>query len=132
MFDTLLETLQHNGLTIQVWYDGTSTTRNDPDNLGRMICWHKKYRLGDENPRQSREEWLREELSSQYHERNTIRRTFKPQGQYDYDCWLEDLNLSQLVAEFERHNVVIPLFFLDHSSQTIRAGAPGSGWDSMD
>jgi hypothetical protein len=31
----------------------------DCDNLGTMVCWHRRYILGDEQPNESPEEWIR-------------------------------------------------------------------------
>mgnify|MGYP001602604982 CR=1 FL=1 len=28
------------------------------DNLGHMVCWHKRYTLGDEQPKQDPQEWF--------------------------------------------------------------------------
>ena len=39
-----------NGNTVKVFYDQEpSNPRKDFDNLGTMVCWHHKYRLGDEH-----------------------------------------------------------------------------------
>jgi len=31
--------------------------RKDYDNAGHMVCWHKRYTLGDEQPSESPDEW---------------------------------------------------------------------------
>lgn len=36
--------------------------RKDRDNLGRMVCWHGRYNLGDEQPGGDPREWERENV----------------------------------------------------------------------
>ena len=39
---------------------GSINPRKDWDHLGTMFCWHNRYELGDHQPRENSEEWLRE------------------------------------------------------------------------
>ena len=33
--------------------------RDSCDNLGHMACWHRRYNLGDEQPKESPDEWIK-------------------------------------------------------------------------
>jgi hypothetical protein len=47
---TPIETIEHEGLRIKVYPDEDPIDpRKEYDNLGKMICFHKRYRLGDEH-----------------------------------------------------------------------------------
>lgn len=37
----------HNGLTVEVEVDDISENPREP--IGTMVCWHRRYRLGDEH-----------------------------------------------------------------------------------
>lgn len=40
--------------------DSAESPRTAYDNLGTMACWHRRYNLGDVQPKESPEEWLAE------------------------------------------------------------------------
>lgn len=43
------ETLEHKGYKIQVIVDDSPSNPRDDDNLGTMVCFHSRYKLGDQN-----------------------------------------------------------------------------------
>lgn len=49
---------EYKGFTIKIKYDDM---RDDPrgwDNAGTMVCWHSRYNLGDQQPKESPEEFM--------------------------------------------------------------------------
>jgi len=66
MFDYVVhqETLEH-GITIRIVPDSDPIDpRAEYDNASVMACWHRRYNLGDEQPREDPQEFL-EELQRQ-------------------------------------------------------------------
>lgn len=47
---------QHKGLTIKIVQDTDADSPRNWDNLGTMVCFHRRYQLGDINPKYSQEE----------------------------------------------------------------------------
>jgi hypothetical protein len=49
-------------ITVKIMHDSQSQASGDGprewDNLGTMVCWHRRYKLGDEQPGQDPEEYL--------------------------------------------------------------------------
>lgn len=45
---------------IRVIHDEDAESPRTWDNLGTMACWHRRYNLGDVQPKQDPREWLRE------------------------------------------------------------------------
>jgi hypothetical protein len=45
--------------TVDQYFDEVDSPR-DWDNLGTMVCWHRKYTLGDEQPMQEPSDWARQ------------------------------------------------------------------------
>jgi hypothetical protein len=41
------ETIEYKGYTITIEHDEQSDNPRDWDNLGVMVCWHRRYNLGD-------------------------------------------------------------------------------------
>lgn len=49
-----------NLLTVKVFDDLNPCNPRDWDNVATLVCWHKCYTLGDEQPTQDPQEWLAE------------------------------------------------------------------------
>ena len=64
-----IETFEVNGKTVKLFQDDDPSSPREWDNLGHMICWHRRMNLGDEQVRpghyaetlEAFEEWLRKE-----------------------------------------------------------------------
>lgn len=44
-------------LTYEIEFDENCNDPRDWDNLGTIVCWHRRYNLGDDQPKQERAEW---------------------------------------------------------------------------
>ena len=47
-------------IIVKVLRDEDPMSPRDADNLGVMACWHRRYNLGDVQPKQDPQEWLKE------------------------------------------------------------------------
>lgn len=97
----LIETKQYKDCTIEIHTDMESMSpREDADNFGTMICWHKRYILGD------------------------VDDTFYLDKIYrgspgEFKEWAEDQNVIKL-----------PLYLYDHSGITMATTPFSCPWDS--
>jgi hypothetical protein len=48
----------YKGYTIKLIYDSYPESPRNWDNVGKMVCWHRRYNLGDEQPKCSSEEYM--------------------------------------------------------------------------
>ncbi|MFT0547020.1 hypothetical protein ACMHYO_11865 [Allopusillimonas ginsengisoli] len=88
--------------------------REDRDNLGTMVCGHRRYSLGDTNGLEAAVSLLKEVYSEWYLE-------------------TQDLSHIPTVQDLiERSNkaIVLPLYLYDHSGITISTGPFSCPWDS--
>jgi hypothetical protein len=46
-YEKLIMRYMHEGFRITIAYDKSPENPRDYDNLGTMLCWHRRYRLGD-------------------------------------------------------------------------------------
>jgi hypothetical protein len=107
------ETIEHMGYTIELHQDeDTIDPREDYDHLGHMVCWHRCYNLGDEQPIQSPEAWLID-LAADYN---------------PSDREIEDEEAAWKILE--KHIVCLPLYLYDHSGITMNTGGFSCPWDS--
>jgi hypothetical protein len=101
----LVEKIQHNSKIVSIHYDRDVESPRDWDNLGTMVCFHKRYQLGDRD-----------------HGYNHS----------DYGSWDE---VREAIAKNEDAAIILPLGLIDHSGISMYVGSgahwcdPG-GWDS--
>ncbi|TNE94802.1 MAG: hypothetical protein EP337_00050 [Rhodobacteraceae bacterium] len=99
----------YNGHTIKIFQDIDPESPREWSNLGRLICWHRRYRLGDSHPFDSPEAFLRDLA-----------------GVSDQS----DLSMDQLRERAERKAVLLPVFLYDHSGLAMNTIGFHCPWDS--
>lgn len=88
--------------------------RADYDHLGTMVCWHRNYNLGDEQPRCSPDEYLYN-LAEQAEPRAFIN------GEPSEE------KIEKILA---KHYIMLPLYLYDHSGITMNTSGFSCRWDS--
>ena len=83
------------------------------DNVGTLVCWHKRYNLGDKKISQSPDEYLKSLA------RSVVRPT--------YPNHLFEKNIHKIL---EKHFVILPVYLYDHSGVTINTSGFSCPWDS--
>lgn len=123
---------------------------NDPvsprtwDNLGTMVCWHRNYRLGDEEPKRDPNEYL-EDLACGFDEKlrakldriearyNLSYGYWAAKGLSAERQWREDLDWElkgAIEAVLDKHVIMLPLYLYDHSGITMSTSSFSCRWDS--
>lgn len=82
-------------------------------NVGKMVCWHRRYNLGDEQPDGNPQEWLRQLAADHV-------------GANDADL-IPDEHVDRII---EKHFIILPLFLYDHSGITMNCSGFSCPWDS--
>jgi hypothetical protein len=96
-----METLEYKGYKIEIVQDESPLNpREDWDNLSTMICFHRRYSLGDRNHGYDSE---------------------------DYNGWKE---MEKAIIQKERPVVILPLYMYDHGGITISHTSFSCPWDS--
>ncbi len=96
---------EHHRLTI--YYDESAESPREWDNLGTMVCWHRRYALGDERTTKSPDAWAYYMVAADNEEDVT-------------DVWEEVL----------KQYVILPLYLYDHSGITMNTTGFMCQWDS--
>ena len=85
------------------------------ENIGTMLCWHRRYRLGDEHHYASPRDFL-EEMVEPYIDVNTD---------------LEDISDNEILSILRENDfIILPIYLLDHSGLSISVSDFGDKWDS--
>ncbi len=101
MSDYISHREEYKGFIIEIRPDqDPMNPREDCDNLGTMVCFHRRYTLGDKHQ-------IRHE---------------------DYAGW--DQMREQAIEGDLKAVVVLPLYLYDHGGITMRTGSFGDRWDS--
>jgi hypothetical protein len=112
------ETFEIDGYTIKIEQDDDPVNpRTEYDNVGKMVCWHSHYSLGDEQPRCSPDEYLHQMMWE---------REDRLHGKRIPD----NIKQEDLQAYIDKHFVVLPLYCYDHSGLSMSPRPFGCPWDS--
>jgi hypothetical protein len=140
-----IEEYKHGRCTIRIEHDVHAASPLEDDNVGTMVCWHRHYNLGDEQPDESPEEYLQGLVPSyvtQPHEsrRNRVYNNHdtgygspkRLSSEVVYALYERiDSAKEDAIAKWLRENLVIlPLYLYDHSGLSISTGSFSCPWDS--
>lgn len=115
-----METEQKN-LHITIYLDEHAQDPREWDNLGTMVCAHRRYNLGDVQVKdevEAYEEMLPDDVFA---------------GDIEEECSDPDYEgeyLARLKAEAEKNNVILPLYLYDHGGISMRTTTFACPWDS--
>lgn len=109
----------YRGYLIKIYPDDDPQSPRDWDNLGTMVCWHLRRRLGDEQPKETPLEW-RLNLASQFDGGIEDR----------VDRMRSEDRQNAVDAVLDRHVVMLPLFVYEHGGITMSTGRFSDPWDS--
>jgi hypothetical protein len=87
--------------------------REEWDNFGRMICWHRRYNLGDKHYYADVREFLEDVAYDALQETD-----------------MHKYSDEQLLRIIQRHTVILPLYLYDHSGITMNTTGFDCPWDS--
>ncbi|WBU62331.1 hypothetical protein [Paracoccus albus] len=99
----------YQGHIIKIYHDPDADCPRAWSNLGTLICWHRRYWLGDSHEFDSPEAFLRDLA-----------------GVSDQS----DLSMDQLRDRAERKSVLLPVFLYDHSGLAMNTIGFHCPWDS--
>lgn len=117
------------GFTVRIGQDDGPESPRDWDNIGTMVCWHRRYNLGDEQPSANPDDYMIGMLGDamEYEhdpvERERLQDTIEAleEGEAGEDVLHEWLN---------KYYTILPLYLYDHSGITMSTSAFSCPWDS--
>ena len=89
---------------VRVLQDVNAGNPREFENLGTMICWHPRYKLGDEHNYKTERDFF-DHLAEEHDAENTLR-------------------------GLERKVVILPLYLYDHSGLVMKTSPFSDPWDS--
>jgi hypothetical protein len=98
---------EYKGYTIKIERDDNLESPREWDNAGKMVCWHRNYNLGDEQPRLDPEEWIINFARSNCKVSDSI---------YNEEKELTEAEAWEII---NKEYIFLPLWLYDHSGITI-------------
>lgn len=132
----------------RIVHDDCAESPREYDNVGHMVCFHNRYRLGDDHsfdPSNWREQLACEhnpalEEHIEYLDRevsNALYHCYSADGGMDYmevfkrvETALRDIRTAWIDRAVDDGYVVLPLYLYDHSGLAMSTGKFGCPWDS--
>ena len=145
---TPYETHQIGTLTVNIFSDPDPTSPREAfDNLGTMVCWHRRYTLGDAHDFTDPEDFFkhltRKALTPTQIDRwNRIQSlidripgyytgsTWGPKAIYMDRYYHLEAELDRLKEEALSNYVILPLYLYDHGGITMSTSSFACSWDS--
>ncbi|GFD70986.1 hypothetical protein KUL113_04060 [Tenacibaculum sp. KUL113] len=122
-------------ITIKIERDEDAESPREWDNVGKMVCWHRNYRLGDEQPSGSHEDYrigMVEAVEPGFEdmlqrlEHNWPSTNWDAAGTKEY----QELVEAKIAARLEKYYFMLPLYLYDHSGITMNTSGFSCSWDS--
>jgi hypothetical protein len=139
-----VEQFKVGNLTVRIEYDHDPESPRDWDNMGTMVCFHRRHALGDEhNYKQDPNEFLQSLAGEHfmdiedYLDNKLYKRMVK--AAYDEPGYTEQRKVWSekkweiIWSTIHKHNLILPLGLYDHSGITMYIGSEPidvGGWDS--
>ena len=124
-------------LELRIIYDENPESPRAWDNVGKMICWHSRYSLGDKHdyssPRDTdipdEKDFLEEFSAKERKKWNMLKYPDSGASRQEWADFNLDLALTRIVKDLDAV-LWLPLYLYDHSGITISAGPFSCLWDS--
>lgn len=122
--------------TLLVREDNDAQSPREDDTFGTMVCFHRRYNLGDEHSFADKDAFLRElyldtvgndEQGERRYERLLERFDSAEYGSYGQHQRAVDNALLETIRE---KHVILPLYLYDHSGITMNTTGFSCPWDS--
>lgn len=124
----------HGNFLVVIKSDDEPENPREWDNVGTMACWHRRYNLGDIQPKTDVDCFLVEllsEFSVDLCENETYIKWLEENEWGDAETWLDELEDDELIsALLEKYYYILPLYLYDHSGLTISTSSFSCPWDS--
>lgn len=117
--DNIFKTVDYKGCEIEIYFDDDSEDPRNWDNLGTMVCSHRRYSLGDEQFNKNRIDYYSsfDELFADY-----INLQYGI-AEGDYDAVLNEKEINTVWKWIDKNMVYAPLYMFEHSGIRIKIGS---------
>lgn len=127
----VVETIEYKGYKINIYQDDCDESPREWDNLGKMLCSHRRYNLGDEQLENYNHSFWNDFTRYIQNKYNIV--DYDEKETYLYDNCSEELTEKgeEKINKWIKDNIIVlPLYLYDHSGITISTSEFSCRWDS--
>lgn len=132
----LVEKYEKGNKVLKVFYDFDPENPREWDNLGKMVCWHSRYNLGDDHNYSAPEDFLFDLLEETVGDTDRAERLIEKisnsidrEAYRSYGAYRKAVD-DEIFEIIGRKFIVMPLYMYDHSGITISTSPFSCPWDS--
>ncbi|MEW6770135.1 MAG: hypothetical protein AB1330_01900 [Bacillota bacterium] len=115
-------------VVLRVYVDDFPEDPRSWDNLGTMVCWHKRYRLGDKHNFSTVRDFLESLVYDLMEDERFILNCLNDGESVDHI--IEEMSDEELWEIINKHAVVLPLYLYDHGGLCMNTTGFACPWDS--
>lgn len=115
----LYKEYRKNGKVLKIYFDVNAQNPREWDNLGTMVCFHRKYHLGDPHNYNDPWDFLLDLLEEHFGDYSQAENFIKSATNYD-----------EIIEYLKQDYVILPLYLYDHGDITISTSPFSCPWDS--
>lgn len=125
----------YRGCTIKLVADESPESPKEWCNVGTMVCWHRRYTLGDEQPKDSPDEYL-QSLARRIASNEDARYLDRASDLlWDARYSRHEDRVAHILEKkrqevLDENLIILPLYLYDHSGISMSTGAFSCPWDS--
>lgn len=133
---TPIETINYRGYSIEIHYDTDPISPREDDNLGVIVGWHRRYNIGDQQPKCSPHEFLEGLARDVDTSIEEIEDRVDPINAHWYgqDSRWKDIANAYLKKRYDKalddNYVILPLHMYDHGNVSLSTRSFSCPWDS--
>lgn len=133
---TPIETINYRGYSIEIHHDTDPISPREDDNLGIIVGWHRRYTIGDQQPKCSPHEFLEGLARDVDTSIEEIEDRVDPINAHWYgqDSRWKDIANAYLKKRYDKalddNYVILPLHMYDHGNVSLSTGSFSCPWDS--
>ncbi|KNZ70286.1 hypothetical protein Tfer_0846 [Thermincola ferriacetica] len=121
---------------LRIVYDDNPENPRDWDNLGTMVCFHRRYNLGDPHNYREPDDFLFDLLEQTVGDTDKAERFVKKISDSinrelyrSYGAYKKAVD-DEIIDIIRKKFIILPLYLLDHSGITISTSPFSCPWDS--
>ena len=124
--------------TLVVQHDGDAASPREDDNFGKMVCFHRRYNLGDKHDYLDKDDFLRElyldtvgndEQGARRYER-MLDMAYARNSDPNHPGSVERAVDERMLRVIEQKYIVLSLYLHDHSGLAMNTTGFADPWDS--
>jgi hypothetical protein len=133
---TPIETINYRGYSIEIHHDTDPISPREDDNLGIIVGWHRRYNIGDQQPKCSASEFLEglaRDADTSIEEIEDRVDTINTHWYNQESRWVGMANAylkKRYEQVFNDNYVLLPLYMYDHGNVSLSTGSFSCPWDS--